>query len=147
MMVLAQSVAIGLVLGFVFWEAIGLSAGGLVVPGYVALQLDRPLALAATLGIALLTWASVKGISRYAIVYGRRRFILMVLVGFSWQWLVGSCAPGYPDPVGEGAGLGIVIPGLIANEMDRQRIVPTLVTLLAVSTAVRCVLIVVRWAS
>jgi poly-gamma-glutamate biosynthesis protein PgsC/CapC len=146
-MVLAQSVAIGLVLGFVFWEAIGLSAGGLVVPGYVALQLDRPLALAATLGIALVTFASVKGISRYAIVYGRRRFILMVLVGLSWQWLVGSFAPGNPGTGGEGAGLGMVIPGLIANEMDRQRVVPTLVTLLAVSTAVRCVLIVLRWAS
>jgi hypothetical protein len=37
--------------------------------------------------------------------------------------------------------IGYIIPGLIANEMSRQRVVPTVCTLVALSVAVRLVLI------
>jgi poly-gamma-glutamate biosynthesis protein PgsC/CapC len=154
---LAESLAVGLVIGFVFWETIGLSAGGLVVPGYIALQLDRPADLVVTLGTSLLTWVSVKALSRYAIVFGRRRFILAVLVGFSWLWLLRSFAPVFAGVVGAagaavgavpgpgGEAFGLVVPGLIANEMDRQRVLPTALALVVVSVMVRCTLIVLGW--
>ena len=144
-MSLAESLAVGLVIGFVFWETIGLSAGGLVVPGYIALQLDRPADLLVTLGTSLLTWVSVKALSRYAIVFGRRRFILAVLVGFSWLWLLRSFAPHFAAQGSEGEAFGLVVPGLIANEMDRQRVLPTVLALLVVSALVRCTLVVFRW--
>ena len=138
---LAESIANGLVLGFFFYEWVGLSAGGFVVPGYIALQLGSPLLLAGTLMTSLLTYGSVKAASRYIILYGRRRFILMVLAGFAWQWLFKAAViqqfvlTTYTDI------LGFIIPGLIANEMDRQRILPTLLTLLIISIMVRLVLI------
>ncbi len=138
---LAESIAIGLVLGFFFYEWVGLSAGGFVVPGYIALQLGSPFLLAGTLMTSLLTYGSVKAASRYIILYGRRRFILMVLAGFAWQWLFKAAVIEQFVLTTDTDILGFIIPGLIANEMDRQRILPTLLTLLIISIMVRLVLI------
>jgi len=138
---LAESIAIGLVFGFFFYEWVGLSAGGFVVPGYIALQLGNPLLLAGTMITSLLTYWSVKAASRYIILYGRRRFILMVLAGFAWQWLFKAAVIQQFVLTTETDILGFIIPGLIANEMDRQRILPTLLTLLVISIMVRLVLI------
>ncbi len=115
---LTESIAIGLVFGFFFYEWVGLSAGGFVVPGYIALQLSSPLLLAGTLTTSLLTYFSVKAASRYIILYGRRRFILMVLTGFAWQWLFKVVVIQQFVLTMETDILGFIIPGLIANEMD-----------------------------
>ena len=138
---LAESIAIGLVFGFFFYEWVGLSAGGFVVPGYIALQLGNPLLLAGTMTTSLPTYWSVKAASRYIILYGRRRFILMVLAGFAWQWLFKAAVIQQFVLTTDTDILGFIIPGLIANEMDRQRILPTLLTLLIISIMVRLVLI------
>jgi gamma-polyglutamate biosynthesis protein CapC len=141
-MLLTESIAIGLVLGFFCYEWIGLSAGGFVVPGYIALYWDRPLMVAATLTLAFVVHLGVEGISRVAIVYGRRRFMLALLSGFAGQWLLEAAAlrtgmiPMEMDPI------GYIIPGLIANEMSRQRVIPTVCMLVALSIAVRLILIV-----
>jgi gamma-polyglutamate biosynthesis protein CapC len=138
---LTESIAIGLVFGFFFYEWVGLSAGGFVVPGYIALQLGSPLLLAGTLTTSLLTYFSVKASSRYIILYGRRRFILMVLAGFAWQWLFKVVVIQQFVLTMETDILGFIIPGLIANEMDRQHILPTILTLLVISVMVRLTLI------
>jgi poly-gamma-glutamate biosynthesis protein PgsC/CapC len=138
---LTESIGLGLIFGFFFYEWIGFSAGGFVVPGYIALQLHNPLMLGITLILSFLTYGCVKVVSRIAILYGRRRFILMILAGFTWQWiftwLVIQKSP--LDP--EMQAFGFIIPGLIANEMERQRILPTLLSLLIVSVLVRLTLI------
>ena len=38
-----QSIGIGLIVSLVFSEILGLAAGGLIVPGYIALYLDQPM--------------------------------------------------------------------------------------------------------
>jgi gamma-polyglutamate biosynthesis protein CapC len=138
---LTESIAIGLVFGFFFYEWFGLSAGGFVVPGYIALQLSSPLLLAGTLTTSLLTYFSVKASSRFIILYGRRRFILMVLAGFAWHWLFKAVVIQQFVLTMETDILGFIIPGLIANEMERQRIFPTILTLLVISVMVRLTLI------
>jgi hypothetical protein len=54
--VLTAALIIGVVVSLALTELIGLSPGGIIVPGYVALLLDRPLALAAFLMVALLSY-------------------------------------------------------------------------------------------
>jgi poly-gamma-glutamate biosynthesis protein PgsC/CapC len=137
---LNEAIAVGLVYGFFFYEWVGLSAGGFVVPGYIALQLNNPLLLAGTLTVSLLAYATVKLASYYTILYGRRRFILMVLAGFTWQWVFKLLVVKGGVVVAEDS-LGFIIPGLIANEMGRQRILPTLLVLLTISVMVRLTLI------
>ena len=63
-----------------------LAAGGMVVPGYMALYANKPVDIGLTLLAALVTFAFLKGLSQIAIVYGRRRTALTIMIGY----LVGS---------------------------------------------------------
>jgi len=145
---LTEAIAIGLVFSFFFYEYFGLSAGGFVVPGYIALQMGSPVILAGTVAVSLATWLTVGFISRYAIVYGRRRFILMVLTGFAWQWALRMLVFEAGAVTDDSAVIGFIIPGLVANEMERQKALPTLAALLIISVMVRLCLIalgMLRW--
>ena len=142
------AIAIGLIVSLIFTEIFGLAAGGMIVPGYFALSLNRPLELGLTAAAALVTFALVRLISSYAIIYGRRRIALMILTGF----LVGTAIRALPllfhdgatwgsSSLGHFAAIGFIIPGLIALWIDRQGLVETLGTLTTSSVVVRLVLI------
>lgn len=129
-----ETLLIGLVLALLWAEITDVSPGGLIVPGYFALYLGQPLRLAATLAAALLTLGLVKLLARHLILYGRRRFVLMVLAGavLAQAWL--AAAPGlFAAPAGLHV-VGLIIPGILASSLARQKPVPTLASLVAVST-------------
>lgn len=132
------SIGIGLAIGLLVSELFGIASGGLIVPGYIALYLLRPIDLGVTLAIAFLAFAVVSVLENIFIVFGRRRTALMILVGYLLGMLVRSWT-------GLGAMefeiIGYIIPGLIAVWMDRQGVVETLTALTIVSVAVRLVLI------
>ena len=129
-------------LGFLFYEWVGFLPGGLVVPGYIALYWDRPYLIVAVFTIALLTYGSVRLLSEVMILYSRRRFVLMVITGFVFQWLFELLVIQTHFMRVEVDTIGYIIPGLIANEMDRQGIIPTLSILTILSVLVRLILIV-----
>lgn len=135
---LPVSIGIGLVIGLLVSEVFGIASGGLIVPGYIALYLLRPMDLAATIGVAFLTFGIVSVLGNFFIVFGRRRTALMILVGY----LLGM---GIQNWMGLFAGawaiIGYIIPGLIAVWMDRQGVIETLSALTIVSVSVRLVLI------
>jgi poly-gamma-glutamate biosynthesis protein PgsC/CapC len=142
------SIGVGLVVSLLFTECFGLAAGGMIVPGYLALSLDRPADIGLTLAAALATYLVVALISKTAIVYGRRRTVLTILFGF----LVGSlvravplAAASWTGPTGLGgfdaSVVGFIIPGLIALWMERQGIVPTCSIVLTSAVVVRLTLI------
>ena len=140
------AIGLGLIVSLLFTEAFGLAAGGMIVPGYFALQFGRPLDIALTLVIAAATYLVVAGVSKFAIVYGRRRIVLMLLVGFVLGHAVrlATAAPA-GDSTAETwvAVIGYIIPGLIALWIDRQGAFETLGTVLTASAVVRLCLIVV----
>lgn len=144
-MVLTVSIAIGLVLGFLFYEWVGFLPGGLVVPGYFALYLDRPFMIASTLILSLLVYGMVRLISNVTILYSRRRFLLMVIVGYTLQWLYELLVIRTSFTHVEIDTIGYIIPGLIANEMDRQGILPTIAMVIILSVMVRLILIVLGY--
>ncbi len=130
---LTESIAIGLVFGFFFYERFGLSAGGFVVPGYIALQFNNPLLLGGTLVVSILTWLLVRAASRCTILYGRRRFILMVLTGFAWQWGFRLLMVRTGSFIEDGGRLRVHHPGADRERDERQGIAPTLTALLVIS--------------
>jgi len=142
---LTESIAVGLLLGFLFYEWVGLTAGGLVVPGYIALYWDRPLMIASTLAVSLITLVAVRLLARLTVLYGKRRFILTIIVGFLFRWLFELFVTRTGLLSVEIDTIGYIIPGLIANEMERQRVFPTVFSLLLISVLVRLVLIAFRW--
>ena len=136
------ALALGIIVNLVFTEVFGLASGGLVVPGYLALYLNHPDRVAATLGVAVGTWAAVRfGLMRLAVLYGRRRFGVTVLTGFvmhaAYVWVLGN-APGLP---GDARVIGYLVPGLIANTALGQGLWPTIGMSLAGAVIVRLLLV------
>lgn len=138
---LPVSIGIGLAISLMFSEMFGLAAGGMVVPGYIALHLTDPAAVLLTLGAGLLTFIVVRLLGSLAIIYGRRRTVLMILIGY----LIGGAVRYLLGRMGtdaEYAVIGYIIPGLIAIWLDRQGVIETFSSLVTASVVVRLVLIV-----
>ncbi|WP_194756705.1 poly-gamma-glutamate biosynthesis protein PgsC [Aliidiomarina indica] len=167
--ILAVAIGIGLFFTLLLSQVFGLAAGGLVVPGYMALQLMNPLNIVITLAAAWITFAIVRLIASYAIIYGRRQTIIMILTGyliagffdlflgnliaFMDLQMVAETGDGeakvaqleYPVvmSVMESSIIGYIIPGLIAIWFDRQGVLQTLCGLAVTAVLVRLALIVI----
>lgn len=129
-----ETLVIGLVLAILWAELTDVSPGGLIVPGYFALYLGQPLRIAATLAVALLAWAVTKLLARHLILFGRRRFVLTVLTGAVLAQAWGLILPSlFTAPAGLRA-IGLIVPGVLASSLVRQRPAPALASLAAVST-------------
>ena len=141
---LAAAIGVGLVISLLFSELFGLAAGGMVVPGYFAVGLSQPMDLALTLATAFITFAFVHALASVVIVYGRRRTVLMILVGYIVGALMRSMASDLETASGgDYTVIGYIIPGRIAIWMERQGIVETISALLTAAVVIRLVLILV----
>ena len=138
------SIGIGLVVSLTFSEMLGLTAGGMVVPGYVALYMDRPIIIILTLLVSYLTYFIVHSLSAVMIIYGRRRTVLMILVGFAMGALLRSFGTlPLPMTTVDLSIIGYIIPGLIAIWIDRQGLIESFSALLIASVIVRLILILI----
>jgi poly-gamma-glutamate biosynthesis protein PgsC/CapC len=141
--IIIQSVGLGLVLSLIFSETLGLAAGGMVVPGYVALMLHHPLRIVGTILVSLLTFLTMKYLSNYMFVYGRRRIVLVILLGFVFGWLSRELLIIQTNAVTlELQTIGLIIPGLIANWMEKQGVVKTITTLIIAAVFIRLILMI-----
>jgi poly-gamma-glutamate biosynthesis protein PgsC/CapC len=142
--VIPIAIGLGLAMSLVFSEAFGLAAGGMVVPGYIALALAEPWRVVGTIAAAIVTFLIVRLIGRFMLLYGRRHLVMVILVGF----LVGHATrvffgrPEFPEFLSFEA-IGYIIPGLIAYWMERQGAFQTIMSMLMAAALVRLVLIVV----
>lgn len=144
---LTLSIGIGLLVGLVFVEAFGLFAGGMVVPGYLALDLAYPGTVFLTLLTAIFINLFIRLLSTKLIIYGRRRVSLTMLFAFLVGVAVRQFFASYEVVNALGGEvysvIGYIIPGLIALSIDRQGLLETITTLLTVSVAVRLCLIII----
>ena len=132
-------------MSLIFSETLGLAAGGMVVPGYLALMIHEPLRIVGTVVCALLTLGVVKLLSRHMLIYGRRRIVVAVLLGFAFGALSReTLLLRYHDAPLDLRTIGYVIPGLIANWMERQGILPTLCVMTTTAVMVRLLLMLLN---
>ncbi|MCB2229640.1 poly-gamma-glutamate biosynthesis protein PgsC [bacterium] len=134
---------IGLVLGFVFYELTGVSPGGVIAPAYCALFVHEPSRIVVTVVIALAVWGIVKLMSRHLILYGRRRLMVCLILGFCIKVLIETQIQTIPSFQFDLQSVGYIIPGLIASEMERQRIIPTVAALGIVTVLTYLVILVI----
>lgn len=141
--ILTLSIGLGLAVSLLFTELFGLATGGMVVPGYIALYLTQPISVLMTIGVGVLTFLIVHTLSGVMIVYGRRRTVMMILVGYLLGALARTdyVAAFYELEGMENHVIGYIIPGLIAIWIDRQGLLETLSSLLTAAVVVRLVLI------
>ncbi len=136
------AITLGLIFSLLSYEVFGLAAGGIVVPGYIALQLSSPDRLLGIVGVSLLTYLIIKMLGKYTFLYGRRQMVLSLLVGcllanFSRYFMSIDLA----STTMELQAVGWVIPGLIAHWFGKQGVFKTLNVLFITSVLVRLILI------
>lgn len=128
------ALALGMVIALLFAEKTGVVPAGLVVPGYLALVFDQWRFLLVIIFISLITYLIVQfGVTRFVILYGRRKFAAMLIVGMMVKLVFDYFYPIFPFEVYEFRGIGIIVPGIIANTIQKQGVIVTLASTLFVS--------------
>lgn len=128
------ALVLGIILSLIFAEKTGIMPAGLVVPGYMALIFDQPIFIAVVFLISLLTYVIVTfGISKFTLLYGRRKFAAMLATGIVLKLVLDFTYPVLPFEILEFRGIGVIVPGLIANTIGKQGAVITIGSTLLLS--------------
>ena len=140
-----ETLLIGLLLAVVFIEVFGIYPGGIIVPAYIALYIDSPVRILVTVAIAFVCIFLYRYLSRFFIVFGKRRFVMFIFLGALLAQLWALISPQlFSDPIGLRA-IGWIIPGLLANNLERQKAIPTLASLVTVSVVTYVIVRILVW--
>lgn len=130
-----ETLLIGLVLAVIYVEILDVYPGGIIVPGYIALYITKPLMVAATILCAFLSLLTYRVLKKYFILFGKRRFVLLVLLGVFWSQFFALFLPRIIPAQAGAAAIGWLIPGLLANNLERQKFWLTLASMFTVAAA------------
>ena len=134
-------IGIGMVLSILATETLGVTAGGIIVPGYIAMHLDSPSRLILTFGISLIVFLIIKSLSNFILIYGKRRLVFALLLGFLFGYLTRLENNFINDLTNmDLVVIGNIIPGLIANWMDRQGVIRTICTILITASITKLII-------
>ena len=143
------AIGLGMVISLFLTETLGIMAGGIIVPGYFALYLHNPIKILLTLFISLVAYLCVLYLSRIMLIYGRRRLILSLLIGFFIGYVLRIIMDTYNIYIiinnFELSYIGYIIPGLIASWMDRQGVIRTISVILIVSSIVNLIMMYIYY--
>ena len=137
---LQQAIGLSIILGFLSTELLGLFTGGLISAGYLAFYVEQPWRILSTLALSLVVYGLTKLIGRLVILYGRRRFMLTVILGLLLGWLYESCSYYISGISQDLRVVGYIIPGLLANDMCKQGIWRTVLMALLCALVIRLVM-------
>lgn len=117
------TMVLGVTLSLIFAEKTGISPAGIIVPGYLALVFDEPITMVIVFLISIATYIIVVFIlSKFTILYGRRKFVAMLVVGICIKLTFDYFYPNMPFEIYEFRGIGVIVPGLMANTFQKNGI-------------------------
>ncbi len=127
-------ISMGLLFSLVCYLATNLSPGGMISPGWLALTLIEDLRrVLLIVAVIALTYLAARLLRRTVILYGKRLFATVVMLGvFLQMTLFLFFLREYPLLFSHQT-LGFIVPGLVAYQMLRQPIAPTLLSTTAVT--------------
>ena len=141
------AIGLGVVISLILTETLGVTAGGIIVPGYIGYNMSNPLDVVLTFFISIIIVLMLKIMSDYMLIYGKRRLVFCLLLGF----ILGSISKSaLPQLIYSASAIdsdiqiiGNIIPGLIASWMDRQGVLVTISTIIITSSFINLMLMVV----
>ena len=137
------AICIGIVLSLISIEFIGLAAGGIIVPGYIALQLGSPERLIGLVLVAMGTVLMLKCIGKFTFLFGRRQMVVSLLIGTILSIIAHRHLHiGVVDQT-DISPIGWVLPGLIAHWSAKQGLLRTLSMLTIMSVIIRFAIILI----
>src|SRR5699024_8266924 len=115
------ALVLGVVLSLLFTESTGIIPAGLVVPVCLALIFDQPIFIVVILFVSFLTYLIEHfGIRRVTILYGRRKFADMMIVGITLKMILDFFYTVMLFEILEFRVICVIVPGLIANTMEKH---------------------------
>ena len=134
------TIGLGIILSLLLSETLGVTAGGIIVPGYISLYLHQPLQIIITFAVAIIVWTIIQILGKKVFLYGKRRIVLALILGFFFGFLSRNFIY-LPSEIGSVAVIGNIIPVLIANWMDRQGVIRTLSVVILTAVIVKLAII------
>ena len=134
---LFSTVALSVILSFLVTELTGLLTGGMVSAGYLAFYFSEPMRIFSTFLLSALIALILRLSREFLILYGRRRFMLSILLSILFVYALEK-AYFIMSPLSlDLRVIGYIIPGLIANDMEKQGIIRTSLALIIVIALVK----------
>lgn len=122
------SIILGIFVSLIFTELTGISAGGIVVPAYLALTVNQPSVLISTVAIGLIAYVVVEfGLSRFIMLYGKRKFAAFVFVALILRIALNFALGGIFDALDALTSVGVITAALIASTVSKQGLPYTLI--------------------
>ena len=135
------TIGLGIALSLILSETLGVTAGGVIDPGYIAMHLHNPDQIIMTFIASIIVIILIRMLGKFVFIYGKRRLVLTLLLGF----IIGYISRNYfysPIDSFSYEVIGNIIPGLIASWMDRQGIVRTISAVIITSVLVKLTIMV-----
>ena len=134
---LYSTVALSVIFSFLTMELTGTLTGGMISAGYLAYWIGEPLRILSTLLMSILIALILRLSRHFLILYGRRRFMLSILLSIFSVFIVEKSYFFLSSLSFDLRIIGYIIPGLIASDMEKQGIVRTIAALSAVTIVVK----------
>ena len=134
---LYSTVALSVIISFLTTELTGLLTGGMISAGYLAYWFGEPMRIVSTLLMSILFALIIRVSRHFLILYGRRRFMLSILLSIFGVYLVEKSYFFVSEFSFDMRIIGYIIPGLIASDMEKQGILRTTLALSAVTIVVK----------
>ena len=140
---MAEVLIIGLLVSIVFYELTDITPGGMIVPGLMVAYIGQPLRMIYTLIVAIAAYFVIKLLSRRFLIFGKRRFVLLIVVSLVLHVLFNLLLGLFTLSATSIAIslVGYTVSGIIANNMFKQGVVKTSLSLAIVVGVIQLVII------
>jgi len=137
-------VLLGVIVSIIFFEITDISPGGIIVPGLMVLYIQEPERMVYTVIVAVITYYVVKLLSKYLIIFGKRRFVVMIFVSILINFLLDMLLKMTSFNMINISIIGYTIAGLIANDFHKQglnRTIPALFICISIIELISIILL------
>ena len=136
-------ILLGVMVSIIFYEITNITPGGIVVPGLLALYFNQIDRIIYTLIIAIITYFIVKLLSKYFVIFGKRRFVFMIIISVVLSLILDLILPTVSFELLSFNIIGYTVAGIIANNIYKQGLVKTVPSLIIVCGIIGLIMIIV----
>lgn len=123
---MGEIIFLGIIMSIIFYEMTDISPGGIIVPGFMVMYIHQIDRMIYTIVISIITYLIVQFFSKYFIVYGKRKFALMIITSLIVNLLFGFLMRVFTINMLNIDVVGYTIAGLIAYEISKQGTIKTI---------------------
>lgn len=140
------ALVIGLAISLLMEELIGISAGGMIVPGYLAMVCDDIGQVLLIFAVSFAIYLIINYVlPHFVILFGHRKFVATMIIGIIIKLILELIFPALPFASVTIRGIGIITPALIANSYSKQGIRYTVAAVLIASYLTFAIVSLLTW--